>query len=130
MGTEFDVLVGTKTVGCVQVLHSANTLLVERFGVGSFVEVQVSAKNLVATLSTQNHLDSHGLDLPAQQVHGRTRTNSGHIVCLEVVDDVGNGIQAFLNCEDVFVMHGAEVMGDFPCGEQVGRVLETDGEGV
>ncbi len=114
----------------MQVLYAANTLLMERLGVGSFVEVQVSAKYLVATLSTQNHLDSHGLDLPAQQVHRRTRTNRSHIVCLEVVDHVGNGIQAFLNREDVFVMHGAKVVGDFPCGEQVGRVLEADGERV
>jgi hypothetical protein len=37
-----------------------------------------------------------------------------------------NGVQAFLNREHVFVVHGAQIVGRFPRREVVGGVLEAD----
>ena len=141
-----DSLVGPQTVRSVEVLDSPHTLLVERLWIRSGVEVQVACKcrqfslqfgndlrtaeDLVTALSTEDHLHTHGLNLPAEQVHRRTRTNGGNIVGLKVVDHVRNGIEPLLNCEGVLMVDGAEVVRRFPCRQKVRRVFETDGERV
>ena len=114
----------------MQVLHSFDALLVESICTGGSVEVQISTEDLVASFSTQDHLDTHSLDLAAQEVHGCARTDSGDVVRLEVMYDVWDGIQTLLDGEDVLVVHCAEVVRGFAGGEQVRRVLEAYGEGV
>ena len=103
----------------MKVFNAANTLLVEGFCVGSFVEIEISSENLITTLSAQHHLDTHCLDLPTQQVHRGTCTHGGHIVGFKVVDDIGNSVQALLHCEDILVVYGAEIVGDLTGSEEI-----------
>ena len=48
----------------------------------------LTAQYLVATFTTQHHLDTHGLDFSAEQVHRRAGTDRRNIVRLEVVDHI------------------------------------------
>ena len=114
----------------MKVLDAANTLLVEGFCVGSFVEIQISSENLITTLSAQHHLDTHGLDLAREEVHRCARPNRRHVVGLEMVNHIRNRIESLLDGEDVLVMHGSEVVCGLARGEEVGGVLEPDREGV
>ena len=123
-------LVGTQAVSQVQVLHTAHSLLVELLPVGRGVEVQVTTEGLVATLSTQHHLDTHGLDLAGEQVHRSGGTDGGDIVGLEVVDDVREGVQAVLNCEGESVVLGAQELGHLKGSLSIGSTRKTNGEGV
>lgn len=123
-------LVGTQAVSQVQVLDTADSLLVELLLVGGGVEVEVTAENLVATLTTQNHLDTHGLDLAGQQVHGGRGTDGGDIVGLKVVDDVGEGVQTVFNFKGESVVLGAQELGDLLGGLGIGSTRQTDGKGV
>jgi len=45
-----------------------------------------------------------------------------------MVDDFGNGIQTFLDCEDIFVMDSLQIMGSVSRSKKVRRILEADGE--
>jgi hypothetical protein len=90
----------------------------------------LTTKHLVSPLSTQHHLDTHRLDLPTKQVHGRRRSDCRHIECLEVVNDLGNGVETFLDSEGVFVVDCAEEVCCFARGNQIGRSDKTNGEGV
>lgn len=121
-------LVGTEAVSQVQVLDTADSLLVELLLVRSSVEVKVATEDLVGTLTTQNHLDTHGLDLTGEQVHGSRGTNGGHIVGLEVVDHVREGIEAVLNSEGEGVVLGAEELGNLKGSRGIGGTGKTDGE--
>ncbi len=76
--------------------------------------VQHTPENFVASLSAKHHFDTHGLDLAAQEIHRRTRSDGCHIVGLEVVDNFGDSIQTLLDSEDIFVVHRSEIMRRFP----------------
>jgi hypothetical protein len=123
-------LVGTETVGQVQVLDTSDGLGVELLLVGGVDEVEVSSVDLVGSLSGQNHLDSLSLDLSAQQVHGGRGTDGGDIVGLQVVDDVTKSVETLLKGEVELVVDGSEVVGDLLGGDSVGRSNKTDREGV
>jgi len=123
-------LVGAQAVSQVQVLHTADGLLVELLAVGRSVEVQVSTEDFVAALTGQNHLDTHSLDLTGEQVHGSRSTDGGDIVGLQVVDNIGEGVQAVLNGESESVMLGAQELGDIKSCGGIGSAGETDGERV
>lgn len=120
------LLVCTKAIGGVQVLHTAHTLLMERISVRGGVEVQISSENFVASFTTEDHLDTHSLDFTAEEVHGCARANGGNIVRLEMVNNFRDGIQTFLNCEDIFVMNRAQEMCGLSRREEIRGVLETD----
>lgn len=66
-----------------------------------------TTENLVTSLATKHHLNTHCFDLAAEEIHGCARTHSRNIVCLEVVDHVWDCVKAFLDGESVFVMYGA-----------------------
>lgn len=123
-------LVGAQAVGQVEVLDATDALLVELLLVGSAVEVEVTAEDLIGALTRENHLDTHGLDLAREEVHGGRGTDGGDIVGLEVVDDIGKRVKTVLNSEGHDVVLGAEELGDLKGGLVVGRAGETDGEGV
>ena len=96
----------------MEVLHPFDAFLVEVLGVGRSVEIEVSclgsavtmkdslgeptAEDLVRPLTAQHHLHTHGLDFPAQQVHGRARPHRRDVVGLQVIDDLWNGVQSLL----------------------------------
>ena len=123
-------LVGAQAVGEVEVLHAADRLLVELALRRRIVEVEVTTEDLVATLAAEHHLDAHGLDLPRQEEHGRRRADGGHVVGLEVVDDVRQGVETVLDGEGHDVVLGAEELGDLERRLGVGGTGEADGEGV
>ena len=89
-----------------------------------------TSEDLVAALATEHHLDTHGFDFPAEEIHRGTRADSRDIVCLEVVDDIRDSIQALLHREGVLVVDGTKEVRCFARREQIWRVLQTDRERV
>jgi hypothetical protein len=92
------------------------------------MEIEITSKYLVTSLSAQNHLHTHGFDFTTQEIHRGACSNGGNVVGLEMVDDFGNGIQTFLNCEDIFMMDSLQIIGSVSCSKKIGRILEADGE--
>lgn len=78
------------------------------------IEDRQTPKDFVAPFPAQNHLNTHSLDLPAQQIHRCTRPDRRNIVGLEMINDIGDRIQTLLNGEDVFVVNCLEEMCGFP----------------
>ena len=93
---------------------------------GAAREIRLTSKYLVASLAAQDHLDAHGFDLATEKVHRRARSHGGHVISFQMVYHFRNGVQAFLDREHVFVMHGTQIVSRFPCREVVGGVLEAD----
>lgn len=123
-------LVGAQAVGQVKVLDAADALGVELLLVGGAVEVEVTAEDLVGTLTRKDHLDAHCLDLARKQVHGSRGTDGGDIVGLEVVDDIRQGVKTILDSEGHDVVLGAEELGHLEGSLVVGRAGKANGEGV
>lgn len=89
-------------------------------------KIRFTSKYLVASLATQDHLDAHSFDLATEEVHRRARSHGGHVIRFQMVYHFRDGVQAFLNREYVFVVHGTQILSRFPCREVVGRLLEAD----
>ena len=94
------------------------------------MDVEVSSQDLITSLSGEDHLDTHGLDLPGKKVHGSRGSDGRNVVGLEVVDDFFKRIESLLNGEGVLVVSGSEVGSSLSGGKKIRRVLETDGERV
>lgn len=90
----------------------------------------LTAQYLVATFTAQDHLDTHGLDLSAEEVHRRAGAHRRNVVSLKVVDHIWNRVEALLHSEGIFVVHSAQIVCRFPRRQEVGRVLQADGERV
>mmetsp|Transcript_19641 Transcript_19641/g.45024 ORF Transcript_19641/g.45024 Transcript_19641/m.45024 type:complete len:533 (+) Transcript_19641:351-1949(+) len=122
-------LVCAQAVELVKVVELAHALLVQLLAGGRLVEVEVPPKLLVGPLSRDDHLDSERLDLAGQDEHGGPRADRRHVVGLEVVDHVLDGVDSLLHSEVELVVVGAELLGDGARVGQVGRPDEADGEG-
>mmetsp|Transcript_47141 Transcript_47141/g.124201 ORF Transcript_47141/g.124201 Transcript_47141/m.124201 type:complete len:620 (-) Transcript_47141:169-2028(-) len=123
-------LVGTQAVVLAQVVHLAHALLVQLRAVGRLVEVEVAGEGLVGALARHDHLDAHRLDLAREEEHGRARAYGGHVVRLQVVDDVRDGVDALVDCEREAVVLGPDKFGHRFRGRQVGAALQSNGEGL
>ncbi|KAH3659965.1 hypothetical protein OGAPHI_007170 [Ogataea philodendri] len=120
-------LVGSKTVGIVQVSDTLDTLGVELLWSRCCSKIQVSSKDFVGTFTRKNHLHTLSLDLSGQQVHWSRGTDGRHIVGLQVVDDVGKSIKSFLNSESVLVVDGSNVFSNLLGSNQVWSSRKTNG---
>lgn len=94
------------------------------------MEVEVASENLVGSLSGEDHLDAHRLDVAGHEVHRGGGPDGGYVIGLDVVDDVPQGIDAFLHGEVDLVVDGADVVSDLLCLLEIRSPLEADGEGV
>lgn len=65
---------------------------------------QRTTKYLVASFTTEDHLHTHGLDLPAEEIHGRARADCGYIICFQMIDDIWYGIKTLLDCKNILVV--------------------------
>ena len=89
-----------------------------------------TAKDFVATLATEHHLDAHRFNLATQQIHGRTCTHGCHVVRLEMVNYVGDRVVALLQSERELEMGRVQKLCDFTSRQKIRRVKESDAEGV
>ena len=92
--------------------------------------MKLTSENLIGSFTRENHLDTHSLDLSAEKVHWGGSSDSRNVVGLEVVDDLGNRVKTFLDGKVIFVVDGAEEVGGFFGGNQVGGAWKTNGERV
>ena len=123
-------LVGSQAVVKVEFAQFAYGLLVKRSRVGRFMEIEITSKNLVGTLATQDHLDTHTFNYPGQEIHWRRGPNGGHVVSLDMIDHVAYGVETLLDRIIDFMMDGADRIGNFPGRYQVGRAFQADRERV
>ena len=94
------------------------------------MEIEVTTENLVGTLTTEHHLDTHRLDDTSQQVHRRRGTNGGDVVGFNEIDDVTDGIETFLNGIVDFVVHSTDMVGYHLGLGKIGSALQTYGKRV
>ena len=87
-----------------------------------------TSEDFIASFTAENHLHTHSFDLSTEKVHGCTRSDRGDIVGFKMVDDFRDGVKTFLDGKDVFVVNGTQEVGGFSGCNQIGRVLETNGE--
>lgn len=85
----------------------------ESLCVRCFVEIEVTAEYFIGTFAAQYHLDAHALDDAGKQVHRGGGAHGGHVVGLDVVDDIAHGVQTFLNGVVDFVVYGTDMVGHF-----------------
>ena len=108
----------------------ANRFFVESLCVRCFVEIEVTAEYFIGTFAAQYHLDAHALDDAGKQVHRGGGAHGGHVVGLDVVDDITHGIQTLLNGVVDFVVYGTDMVGHFPGLGQVRCAFQSHGEAV
>ena len=88
------------------------------------MEIEVATENLVCTFAGEDHLDTHRLDHPGKEIHRRTGTDGRHIVGLDVIDYVADGIQTFLDGIVHLMMDGSDEIGDFAGLDEIGSPLQ------
>ena len=121
-------LVGAQAVEQVQIVELAHGFLVQCLRTGCLVEIQIAAEQLVRALAGKHHLDAHRADAACHQIHRSGGADRGDVVGFQVVDHVRQRVDAFLHGEMQFVVHGADVRGDFARSLQVGRISQADGK--
>ena len=85
----------------------------ECFRIRGFVEIEVTPEHLIRPFAAQHHLYTHRLDYARQQVHRSGGADSRHVVCLDVVDHVTNGIEPFLDRVVDLVVDSTDIIGHF-----------------
>src|SRR5690606_19276860 len=89
-------------------------------------EIEISTEKFVTALAGQHHFNTHGLDNPCQKIHWCRCSYSGNVIGFQMVNDITDGIQAFLNSEMNLVMYGTDVLCSFLRSYQIGRSFQTD----
>mmetsp|Transcript_28322 Transcript_28322/g.41660 ORF Transcript_28322/g.41660 Transcript_28322/m.41660 type:complete len:284 (-) Transcript_28322:930-1781(-) len=112
-------LVAPKTIVHMKPGDFIDTFFMEFPSVGGFMEVQVSPEYLISSLSTQNHLNSHRLNLTGHEVHRCGGTNCCHIVSLKRLDHITDSIGTLLKRVGIGVMYGSEKIGDLLCSFKI-----------
>ena len=103
-------------------------LLVESLSRRSLVEIQVSPENLIRPFPRKDHLDAHGLYHSGQQIHRGRSPDGRDVIGFDMVDDVLQGVQPFLDRVMDFVMDGSYVFGDHPRLRQIRSPFKSDSE--
>ena len=102
----------------------------EVLGCRRLVEVKITTKDLVGTLTRKYHLDTHRLDDTRQQIHWRRSTNGGHIISLDEIDHVADGVKPLLDSVvDLMVNSPDMISHEFSLGKIRGT-LQTHGKRV
>ena len=99
-------------------------------GCRGFVEIEIAAEHFISPFTTQHHFDSHAFNDACQQIHRGRGANGGDIVSFDVVNDVADSVQSFLDGIVDFMMHGSDKAGHFAGFYQVGRTFQTDSKGM
>ena len=68
--------------------YLSHSLTVQLLLVGSLVEVQVASEDLIRSLSGEDHLHTESLYLPGHEEHRCAGSDGGHIVSLNMVNDL------------------------------------------
>mmetsp|Transcript_139160 Transcript_139160/g.197051 ORF Transcript_139160/g.197051 Transcript_139160/m.197051 type:complete len:291 (-) Transcript_139160:851-1723(-) len=121
-------LVGSQAVVQVQLRDLSAVLGMELFSVRCFVEVEVSSKNLVRALTTEDHFHARSPDPASHEVHWCGCTHSGDVEGLQMVNHIRQCVQGFLDCEDVLVMHRPEEGSNLLCSFQVWAAFQSSAE--
>ena len=100
-------------------------IISQRLTDSHLVKVEVAPEYFVGPLAGQDHLDSCGPDLSGHEVHGGGRAHCGDVKRLDVVDDVGESVDALLDSELVAVVDAADELGHVLCGLQIRRASRT-----
>ena len=123
-------LVGAQAIVHVEFGEFSHGFVVEILGTWCLVEVEVTTEDFVSTLTRKHHLDTHRLDDAGKEVHRCGGTNSGHIVGLDEIDDIVEGIESLLDGVVDFVVNRADIVGNETCLLQIWRTFQSYGKGM
>mmetsp|Transcript_36035 Transcript_36035/g.70907 ORF Transcript_36035/g.70907 Transcript_36035/m.70907 type:complete len:297 (-) Transcript_36035:953-1843(-) len=123
-------LIRPQTVVQVEGLQFADCLPVELLLVGGLVEVQVPSEDLVCPLSADHRLHPDRFDLPRQEVHRGRRPDRRHVVSLQMINHVSEGVEAFLDRERETEVVRSQKFGHLLRCLQVRRARQSDGEAL
>ena len=102
----------------------------EFFRIRCHVEIQIAAEQFIGSLTAQDHLDAHGLDLAGHEVHGSGGTNRRHVIGFDVFDHVIERIQSLLNGEYQWVVNRPNVLRYFLGCSNIGAAFQSNAEAV
>mmetsp|Transcript_30670 Transcript_30670/g.55635 ORF Transcript_30670/g.55635 Transcript_30670/m.55635 type:complete len:354 (+) Transcript_30670:404-1465(+) len=119
-----------QTVVQVELLELSHVLCMEFLWVWSLVEVQITSKDLIGALTTQNHLHTGCPDASCHQVHWCSGPDGCDVEGFQMINHIWQGIQTFLRCKDVLMVHGTQVFGHLFGRLQVRAALEANAEGM
>ena len=100
----------------------------ECLGIRCFVEIQIATEHFVGSFATQNHFDTHAFDDAGKEIHRGRSTYGRYIVGLDIIDNVAEGVQTFLDRVVDLVVDGSDRIGYLAGGDQVGGTFQADGE--
>mmetsp|Transcript_5561 Transcript_5561/g.12325 ORF Transcript_5561/g.12325 Transcript_5561/m.12325 type:complete len:369 (-) Transcript_5561:880-1986(-) len=123
-------LVAPQTIVHVKPADFVHRLIKELLLIGCLVKVEVSTKDFISSLSTQDHLNTHGLDLPRHEIHGSRSTNCRHIISLHTLNNLTNGIGTFLNSISVSMMNRPKEISHLLGSLEIRTALKSNGKRV
>src|SRR5450759_1511827 len=86
------------------------SFFMKSFSIGSFMEIEIAAEYFIRTFTREHHLYSHRLYYPCKQVHWRGCPDRRNIVCFNVINDLPDCIEHFLNCKINFMMYCSDAV--------------------
>src|SRR3989344_4691985 len=96
----------------------------------SHVKIQISAKNFVSSFSRKDHLDAQALDFPGHQIHRCRSADAGYIISFDMIYNIAQSVDAFLNGKFQFVVYTANILRNLASKFNVGRPLQSDRKGM
>ena len=105
--------VSPETVIHIEFAQFTDGLFVKSLCIRGFVEIEVTPEHFIRPFATQYHLYPHRFDYASQQVHRSGGADSCHVVCLDVVDHVTNGIESFLDRVVDLVVDSTDIISHF-----------------
>src|SRR6266487_5458685 len=112
----------------MKILHTAHRLFMESLLIGCGMEIEITTKDLITALTTQDHLDPHPFDLSAQQIHWGRRTDGGHIVGFQMVNNVRQGVETVFQSKSESIVLGAQELSNLDCSLRIRSIREADRE--
>mmetsp|Transcript_14426 Transcript_14426/g.34920 ORF Transcript_14426/g.34920 Transcript_14426/m.34920 type:complete len:276 (+) Transcript_14426:220-1047(+) len=97
-------LVATQAIVHVKTAELVDSFVEKFLRVGRLVEVQVPTEDLIGTLTTDNHFDTHSLDLTCHEVHRSRRPDRCNVVRFQTLYDITDSIGTLLERVRVRVM--------------------------
>ena len=90
------------------------------------MKIKITAKQFVRTFTTQNHLNTHRFDDTGKKIHWSRSTNSRNIISFNMINNIRQSIQSFLNSKMNLMVNRTNIISRFLSRNQIRTALETN----